>query len=519
MTDRRPSFLVFITDQQRADWLGCMGHPVLRTPHIDAIAASGTRFENFHVASPVCMPNRASLLTGRYPSVHGLRANGCVLSQRASTFVEVLKASGWRTATIGKSHLQPFTGEAPRMAGFETGPIPEAWKPDPGDYGQEEPGRYEADGRYAFRTPYYGFDHVEMVTAHGDRAGGHYRQWFRETVPDWRALHDPANELAHNYGCPQAYRTPVPEEVYPTAWIRDRACAFLSDQAGAEEPFFLVVSFPDPHHPFNPPGRYWDMYGPDQFGVELPYDAHETPPPPLRHLREAFEAGAEAPSAQTARMVSDQSVREAKALTAGMIAMIDDAVGAVTAALKASGRAGETVVAFTSDHGDYLGDFNLLLKGAVPMRGITRVPFLWADPADPAPRLSTALGSTLDISATVLARAGVRPYWGMQGRDLGPVMAGGDGPESLLIEYNDAFPRMGFETPARVRALVTDRWRLTLYAGEGWGELYDLAEDPFETRNLWDDPAHAAIRGELALALADRMTGAMEESPRPERLA
>ena len=106
---KRPNFLFFITDQQRADWLGCYGHPVLKTPNIDAIADQGVRFENFYTASPVCMPNRASLLTGRYPSLHGLRYNGCILPENAVTFVDLLGDTGYHTAAIGKSHLQPLT--------------------------------------------------------------------------------------------------------------------------------------------------------------------------------------------------------------------------------------------------------------------------------------------------------------------------------------------------------------------------------------------------------------------------
>ena len=106
----RPNFLLFITDQHRADFLGCYGHPVLRTPHIDSIAAKGTAFDRFHVASPVCQPNRATLMTGRMPSLHGVRHNGISLSLNATTFVDLLRASGWKTALIGKSHLQNMTG-------------------------------------------------------------------------------------------------------------------------------------------------------------------------------------------------------------------------------------------------------------------------------------------------------------------------------------------------------------------------------------------------------------------------
>ena len=108
-TSSRPNFLLFITDQQRADFLGCYGHPVLRTPHIDSIAARGTAFDRFYVASPVCMPNRASLMTGRMPSAHGVRTTAFRCSMSAVTFVDLLRDAGYRTALIGKSHLQNFT--------------------------------------------------------------------------------------------------------------------------------------------------------------------------------------------------------------------------------------------------------------------------------------------------------------------------------------------------------------------------------------------------------------------------
>ena len=122
--------------------------------------------------------------------------------------------------------------------------------------------------------------HVDMVTGHGHNCGGHYGQWFRKTYPNWKDLHDRKNELPHNYSCPQAFRTAVPEEAYPTAWIGDRAVNYINESASHDEPFFAFVSFPDPHHPFNPPGKYWDMYSPDEFSVDLPYAAHKNPTPP-----------------------------------------------------------------------------------------------------------------------------------------------------------------------------------------------------------------------------------------------
>ena len=518
---RKPNFLLFITDQHRADWLGCYGHPVVKTPNIDALAARGTRFDDFHVALPVCMPNRASLLTGRYPSVHGLRHNGCVLSERANTFVDVLAAGGYRTATIGKSHLQPFTSSMPKgRPDFQAGPIKEAWKPDPWPYEEEQPESYEGDELHAVRTPYYGYRHVEMVTGHGDQCGGHYGQWFRRTHPNWRELHDPANELPHNYSCPQAYRTPVPEDAYPTSWIADRAADWVREQAGSEDPFFAFVSFPDPHHPFNPPGKYWSMYQPEQFELEIPYSAHENPPPPLRYMRERWEQGKTEAVSQAAFYADDQAVREAMALSAGMITMIDDKIGEVLTALEESGQAEDTVVIFTSDHGDYLGDYNLLLKGPLPTRAITRVPFIWADPSDREPRSAAGLASTIDISATVLDRAGIAPYWGLQGRSLLPATAKSEAVrDALMIEHHDGGARMGFDKPARARCLLTDRWRITVFKDEDWGELYDRQADPGETRNLWDDEAHRPVRADLMERLMHEVIRNMEESPRATRLA
>ncbi len=517
---KRPNFLFIMTDQQRADWMGCAGHPVLRTPNIDAIAAAGTRFENFHATSPVCMPNRASFMTGRYPTTHGLRSNGCSLPLRANTFVDVLAASGYHTAAIGKSHLQPMTGLPALDEDLpEPGPIAEAWQGDGGNYEQEEPDQFRGETPYELQLPYYGYQHVDMATDHGDRSGGHYQQWFRQQAPNWRELHDAANELPHNYSCPQAYRTPVPEALYPTAYIRDRAIDYLQGRATNDQPFFAFVSFPDPHHPFNPPGKYWDLYQPDDFSVPLPYEAHRNPTPPMRFVHDAWKSNSKQLSPQTATMATERQLKEAMALSAGMLAMIDDAVGDLVGTLQETGLYDNTVICFTSDHGDYLGDFNLLLKGAMPFRSITRVPMIWSDPADRSARTTDALAATVDLPATILDRVAVPPYFGMQARSFLPVLndEATAHRDALFIEYNDNGARLGFDTAARVKAVVTDRYRFTIYKGEDWGELYDLAEDPNETHNRWNDPAYAGAKADLSLHLNHLLADLMDESPRALR--
>lgn len=518
----RPNFLFFITDQQRADYLGCAGHPIVKTPNIDGLAANGTRFDRFYVASPVCMPNRASLLTGRFPSTHGLRHNGCDLSIRANTFTDVLRAGGYRTALIGKSHVQPMTGidSQKRYKPDELGVIKEAWKAEEADYDQEDPSRYASPEFFKIRTPYYGYDHVDMVTNHSDQCNGHYYQWLKSKTNQADFWRDKANQLPHDYVCPQAVRTPIPEELYPTSFIRDRAIDYINASKGDDQPFFAFVSFPDPHHPFTPPGKYWDMYSPEDFHPRLPYEAHKNPTPPMRWLHDHWTKGTRQAQTQEAFMANERETREAMALSCGMITMIDDAIGSVINALKAAGKYENTVIVFNSDHGDYLGDFNLMLKGAIMLDSINNVSMIWSDPADRTARVSHALSSTIDLAPSIIDRAGLKPYWGIQGKSLlGNVAGSHELRDELVIEYEDTQPRMGFEKSAVVRTLITADHRLTLYKGMPWGELYDRRTDPDDTHNVWDDPAYAGVRAKLTERLVHELMENVDKSPHARRRA
>ncbi len=529
-----PSFILFITDQQRADVLGCYGHPLLRTPHIDSIAARGVAFDRFYVASPVCMPNRASLMTGRMPSVHGVRLNGVPLATDAVTFVDLLRDAGYATALVGKSHLQNFTGQPPLRA-------PDAAKsdlraPDPAlaearrhdlagaHYAQESPA-FWAGEQPRLALPFYGFDHVELVTGHGDIVGGDYTAWLHARAPDAQRLLGPRNALPSDYVCPQAHRTAIPAELYSTAYIGERAGAFLrahAAQAG-ERPFFLMVSFPDPHHPFNPPGRYWDMYDPDDFPPPEAFRRNDwTPPPHVAAAHAARERGAAALSGMNTIAVTAREAQEARALTCGMISCIDDAIGGVLGALAACGRADDTVLIFTSDHGDHLGDHRLLLKGAEQYQSILRVPFVWADPHEgPRGARTAALASTLDIPATILARAGLGAYAGLQGRSLLGSLADprAGGRDAAFIQYDHQRPMEILGGPPRVHTLVDTRWRISVFAGAPWGELYDLENDPGEFDNLWESPAHAAAKGRLIERLLHAEIEHVDRVPRPTAMA
>jgi arylsulfatase A-like enzyme len=522
---KRPNFLLFITDQHRADHLGCYGHPVLRTPHIDSIAARGQRFERFYVATPICMPNRATLMTGRMPSLHGARHNGIPLSLNATTFVDILAAAGWRTALMGKCHLQSMSPGKPTLGMPEVAPedvlppteLREADKTilAQGRYDQELRNNWRDDPDHELDLPYYGFQHVDLCVGHGDKVEGHYGRWLEQCHPGSDGLRGLENQLPGNeYSAPQAWRTAVPEELYPTAYVADRTCDWLDDHVsgGGDAPFFIQCSFPDPHHPFTPPGKYWDMYGPDDVPLPASFNSNKALPPHVAAIHGERDDGSANRGGQRAFGVSEQEAREAAALSYGQIAMIDDRIGQVLAKLEALGLSEDTVVIFTTDHGDFMGDHQLLLKAALHYQGLVRVPFIWADPdTDDAGRVRDDLSGTIDIAATVLERAGIKPHNGNQGRSL-IEPSGFDAP--MVIEEHQRRGYMGFNHGFRARTLMGRRYRMTVYEdANGFGELYDLDDDPAEQNNLYDDPAHRDLRQTLTEQLLHRLIGLTDTSP------
>jgi arylsulfatase A-like enzyme len=525
---QRPNFLFIITDQQRADHLGCYGNPLVQTPNIDGLAKSGTRFDRFYVATPICMPNRATLMTGRMPSLHGSRHNGIPLSLTATTFVDILRAAGYDTGLIGKCHLQSISDAIPKIGMPDPDPdrlplpehLSEADKTWPlhGRYDQELPSTWRDEPDFEPTLPYYGFDHVELTIGHGDKTVGHYERWLKARHPDPASLRGAQNQLPGNdYIAPQAWRTRIPEELYSTSYVAERMIAFLERHAaGGRKPFFLQCSFPDPHHPFTPPGKYWNMYEPKSITLPASFNPGERRIP--SHLKKLYgdrEAGKSNKDGVRVFAITEGEAREAIALTYGMITMIDDAIGRVLSQLKTLGLDSNTVVVFTTDHGDFMGDHQLLLKGSLHYCGLIRVPFIWSDFASERKDLAnSALCGTLDLARTILERAGLTGHNGMQGKSLLPAVEGESTVhDSLVIEEHQRRGYMGFENNFRARSLITEDFRLTFYEGAEWGELYDFSNDPHELNNLWDDPKSKHLRAELFEKLARKMMELADTSP------
>lgn len=530
--DLPPNFLVFITDQQRADHLGCYGNGVVKTPHIDALADRGSRFERFYVANPVCMPNRGSIMTSRMPSLHGSRSNGIPLPLDSVTFADVLGDAGYATALVGKCHLQniedqPPMLEKPRHPGLQGRPgLPEARKPahGPASYLQEMRTSWN-DPEHRIAVPYYGFQDIDLCNHHGDECFGDWLRWLQAHSPEL------ASRIGREHGkrdskliAPQAWKTLLDEFNYPTHYIATRSAEWIRQHVAARpmQPFALVCSFPDPHHPWTPPGKYWDMYSVADIQLSRKQQAHIDPPPHLRWLMQERASGQANTETQRVFAASEREIKEITALTYGMITNIDDRVGLVMDALRESGADQTTVVIFTSDHGDFMGDHGLMLKGPLHYEGLVRVPFIWSDPAaQDGARVRRDLGSSIDIGASVLARAGIAPPNGVQGKALFAPSGQGieSGRDAVLIEDNQQRTFMGFSKPVWLRTLVTDTHRISVYGQGDRGELYDLAADPDEMVNLWDVPSAVQAKAELLGRLARSMIEHGETSPHPTHVA
>ena len=521
---KQPNYILFITDQQRFDYLGCYGHPVLKTPNIDAIASEGVTYDRFYVSSPVCMPNRASLMSCRMPSSHGVRSLGIPLAHENVTFVEMLLAAGYETALIGKSHIQNVTDWPTQVepheyrAGYAVPPddLKQAIRKDldNSSYHYEQQHFWDQVNPVV-KTPFYGFNHYDSVLRHGANSGGNFEFWLKKTAPEMLTLRGRDNQFPHKYTCPQAIRTKLPEEYYSTSYIANQASSWIRDRKNNSKPFFLMVSFPDPHHPFTPPGKYWDMYNPAEMPVALAYEINDWDPPEYIKIaerdRNRDKALGQASGYSVA--VSKQESLEARALTCGMISMIDDAVGKVRQAVVDADVTQNTVQIYTSDHGDHLGDHRLLFKGAEQYDTLTHVPFIWADPKGSKGQRVDQIAQTHDIGSTILEHAKIEAPEGMQGQVM--TVAGGDGRESALIQYDTQRTQEAFGVEPRVHTIIHDRWRLSMYRGKCMNELFDLKDDPGEMYNLWDNNAYKDIKSHLIEKLVDLEISAIDRVPLP----
>lgn len=505
--------LFITTDQMRFDAIGANGQTVARTPTIDALAANGINYTRAHNQNVVCMPARSTMITGQYVSTHGVWMNGVPLPAEAPSVAQYLHdKAGYRTALIGKAHFEPFLDLELRFYENRMARI--------GEYG-----------------PHRGFEHMELAT-HSPLIL-HYNEWLKKNAPDaigkfYRNLDDKFQVNAagggETGGC-QLHLNDIAREHYHTDWVADRTVAWL-DGLKADDDWFCWVSFPDPHHPWDPPkselGRHpWrETPMPDFYpGSKEKIEAILAGKP--RHWMEWYTGervtNFEVPPEFRARDMTADQVREINAFTHVENELIDEAVAKIMATVARRGWGEDVDVIFTTDHGEFQGEFGLLFKGPYHVDALMRLPMIWR-PAKSAGVASASIAAPVgqvDLAPTFCEIAGLPVADWMQGKPLpqSEAAAARQKRERVFTEWDCRHvdgTTVGLRTIHRDGYTITAYLPGTIYDGTE-GELYDHGNDPQQWRNLWNDPAYKALKSDLLADLRDNLPPVHE--PRLECVA
>lgn len=497
---KRPNILLITTDQQHANTIHALGNRVIKTPNLDRMVEEGVSFDRAYVTNPVCSPSRASILTGEYPSRHKCWNIGVKLDEERTLLSTTLANGGYETALFGKTHFQPVLKEG----SFEA-----------------PPNVFDRNFWREWEGPYYGFDTVKMLHGHSDEissSGMHYGAWLTDNNVDPDDFFGPGG--GHREGS-----WDIPEEVHYTKWTADQTIDFLQARE-AEDPFFVWCSFQDPHNAFVAPEPWASMYEPnslpdfieqegemkdkthlhrclaenrlDELGVPITQDPNH-PTAGIQCL------------GQTTSLIGRDRAKKWLATYYGMISLIDFHIGRVLDTLKALNLEDDTIVIFTSDHGDYAGNHGFWLKGPLHYEDVIRVPFIvrWTNALQSNVR-SSSLVSLVDLAPTILDFCGVSKTGNLQGVSQMQTWMNPDfrSRDWCLVE-NRAEPHF------YVKSLITDRYKLNYFLGRNEGELYDLKADPQEFTNLYDDPNYANVLMSMLKMMID-VYGPLED-PYPPR--
>jgi arylsulfatase len=472
--DAAPNVLWICTDQQRFDTIRALGNPYVRTPHLDRLVREGVAFTHAYCPAPICTPSRAAFLTGRYASTVHACSNGNERWDGAAPLVtRILADAGYDCGLAGKLHLSAASGRVERRDRQWDGYRVFHWSHDSRDQWPE---------------------------------GHAYRDWLAAQGYDLRAMReDPAA---------------IPPAVHQTTWCTDMAIRHLDEHAPAGpragQPWLFSLNCFDPHAPFDPPQEYLDHF-----------DSQRMPEPLFRESDLAAQAAlAEAGVVfqNPARRPQEFGAREVIARYYAMIELIDHNVGRLLEALERTGQRERTIIVFTSDHGEMLGDHGLLLKGCRFYEGLARVPLIWWGPGRfQAGLRSEALVELIDIFPTLLDLAGLPVPERTAGRSLLPILTGAAPADehrpAVRCEYYRALggrpgsPLYDRFASTYATMLRDRRHKLVLYHGAGVGELFDLQEDPGEFENLWDSPAHVALKADLLRRSFDALALAVDYGP------
>ena len=453
--DRRPNVLFLMSDQHNAGSMGCSGHPNVRTPNLDRVAAQGVQFNSAYCNNPICAPSRISFVTGQYVHTHRLVGNNIFELDDANpaTLGATFRRHGYQTALVGKGHMV-------------------------GKWDQEA---YE-------RIRYCDFCDADRK----DPSTHHYFKYLIDhgiaDMYEDGAL--PPGHEARREGCAVAK---LPYEHSVEHWTGEESLAFLQDW-DRRRPFMLHMSFERPHPNWTPSADHAGMYDPEK--IQLGPDAVD--------WWENKWAGR--PEFIT-RMITNRmgrfdlpALKKALAYHFALVTVIDMEIGRVLEWLRGLGELDNTIVVYTADHGDFAGDHGVCDKNVGIYESIHRIPFLLSYPGGPQGVKRDGIIESVDLFPTLCELAEVPAPEGIDGLStIAQAEGQGEGKLQAICEWDFPPPQQ------RVNAIRTRRYRLVFYSHEQGGELYDHETDPYEIHNRWDDPACRDVRLELLERLYDQV--------------
>ncbi|MBI4877216.1 MAG: sulfatase-like hydrolase/transferase [Acidobacteria bacterium] len=452
----RPNILFVMVDEMRWDALGAAGHPIVKTPNLDRLARQGMRFANSYTVAPVCSPARATAFTGRYAHVHGVTSNAVPANRGEIYLPSILRHYGYHTAISGKLHFAPH-----RMSfGFD-----QFWS-----FSSEGP------------TPELGYQEY-LRKKHGSPA-----KW--PSVPGtcpW-----PDDPLGRDVGVFK-----YPQEDFETEWITDRSVDYLrSRKAAPGQPWFLFTSYLKPHSPSVEPRKYFEMYDPRSISVPKL-------PPNAKAIRAAQRG-------QSLRHYVDneEMMRVMSAIYFGSIIHVDHQVGRLLCELDRLGMADNTLVLFTADHGNMLGDHARWFKG-IMYEGSSHVPLIWRGPQgarENTGKVENRIVENTDLMPSILETAGLPVPGRVQGRSF-----------LKLAREGDAAWKDRAYAQLRTAMVRTPEWKF-IDNSQNLGadfELYDMRNDPKEQLNLAAEPKHR----DLVEHSKRQLTAWRNDKPAPVKIA
>lgn len=484
------NILLITSDQQHWTTLGKL-NPKIKTPNLDRLADRGTLFTRAYCPNPTCTPTRASIITGMPVSQHGAYSLGTKLMEDVPTIGQTLQKNGFDCALIGKAHFQQLISTE-EYSSLESYPLLrdlEFWD--------------------KFDKDFYGFNHVELARNHADEAhvGQHYARWMEDKgLKDWQK-HFVNRWQNFEFGDykdnkPQEHSWTLPDEFHYNKWIAERSIARMEECKEAGKNFFIWSSFFDPHPPYLIPEPWASMYNQEDMDVpEVTPGEHDKNPIHFQMTQEEKPdfSGYQEPSGNAthgfgSHLFDKKKMAKDIAIYYGMVSAMDHYIGNILDKLDELGLAEETIIVFTTDHGHFTGQHGLTAKGAFHYEDLVKVPFIVSCPGTvPSGKRNDALQSLIDLSPTFLEFVGIKKPGIMTGISQAKVWKG----EEPIARDHVVVENRHQPTKIHVKTYINDRYKLTTYFNQSYGELFDLQEDPGEINNLWNEPESQNLKAEL----------------------